>query len=134
MARRFPVFAICAAAIAASSGIAVLAVAEPQQPRACRDGEVVAERFYASEAADDAGHRVAIYYMEVANPNLRPQVFNLVFQKDGLADRRAEGRAIAIPGGASLPLVLGRQPIGDEGRAMSPGEIEKSVRLSCRGW
>ncbi|MDB5377819.1 MAG: hypothetical protein JWR00_2265 [Rubritepida sp.] len=134
MANRFPVIAICIGAVATSFGAALLASAAPNEDRACAASELVAERFFAIEAPDAEGGRSASYYVELANPGSRPQVFNLAFDLADAADRRTGDRAVSLTGEQSMPMLLGRQRLEAAAAALPPQEIARAVRMTCRGW
>jgi hypothetical protein len=134
MANPFPVIAICVAAVAASFGAAILASASPNEDRACAAGELVAERFFAIEAPDGEGGRRVSYYVELANPHSRPQVFNLAFDLADAQDRRSGDRAVSLSGQQSMPMLLGQQTLEGDAAALPPQAIAQAVRMTCRGW
>lgn len=134
VANPIPVIAICIAAVATSFGAAFLASAAPNEERACDAGQLVAEHFFAIEAPDAAEGRLASYYVEVANPRFRPQVFNLAFDFADASARRTGDRAVSLAGRQSMPMLLGQQRLEAEEAALSPQAIAQAVRVTCRSW
>jgi hypothetical protein len=134
MANPFPVIAICAAAIATSFGAAFFASASPNETRACDASELVAERFFAIEtwAAEDG--RRAVYYLQLTNPQSRPQVFNLAFDLADAQQRQTGRRAVSLPGQQSMPMLLGSQVLDAGAKPMTPEAIAQAARLNCRSW
>ncbi|TCH98800.1 hypothetical protein EJV46_09545 [Roseococcus sp. SYP-B2431] len=134
MANPFPVIAICIATVATSFGVAFLASASPNEDRACAAGELVAERFFAIEAPDGEGGRRASYFVELANPQGRPQVFNLAFDLAEAPDRRTGDRAMSLAARQSMPVMLGTQALDASARPISPEAMSLAIRVNCRAW
>lgn len=134
MANRFPVIAICVAALGASFGAAFLAAAAPNEERACSAEELRAERVFAIEKAEEDGTRRASYFVELGHAQARPQVFTLRFDAEGMDDARAGTRAISLSGGHNMPLMLGAQKLEADAKPLSTEAIARAIRLNCRNW
>lgn len=134
MANPFPVIVICVGAVAATFGAAFLAAAAPDEDRACAAGKLVAERFFAVEEPDDEGGRRASYFVELANPQSRPQVFNLAFDVADAQDRRTGGRAVSLAGQQGMPVMLGQRRLEGDAKVLAPQAIAQATRMTCRSW
>lgn len=134
MANLFPVIAICVTAAATSLGAGVLAAVAPNSDRACQPEELVAEQFFAIATPDDDGARRVSYFVELANPQARPQVFNLAFDLADAPDRRTGDRAVSLTGGQTMPMLLGQQKLEGHAAPLPAEAIAEAVRMTCRGW
>lgn len=134
MANRFPVIAICVAALGASFGAAFLASAAPNEERACTADELRAERVFAIETTDEEGARRASYFVELGNAQARPQVFTLRFEAGGVQDAQTGTRAASLLGRQNMPMMLGTQPLEAGAKPLAPEAIAQAIRLNCRSW
>jgi len=91
-----------------------------------------AERFFVREAVASQDRMEASYFVLLHNPGQRAVAYGLHFDHAAAFDARSGGRA-TLPGGGSLPVLLGREILPLGAQPLSAERIAEAMRLSCRG-
>lgn len=130
MPRLLPPLAVILACLGVSAGAAMLAT--QAAPEAAGECPITAARWFTTEQVLPDGRIRASHFVLLHNPEPQARAYALHFTHAAATQRRDGARA-ALPGDATLPVLLGREVLPPGAAPPDAAQLAAMTRLICRG-